>query len=142
MMNGRLKAIESELMKCRQELTFLGTGATGVGAAVEGERKLIINTGDISDVDGFFALAQYAKTGADVLFIMNYPAFFNLKIDTPFKENEQGLGYEYGASVFLTATQQKFYNSFENYFWRYLLQTTCYKRLFDYPEWRIQRSVT
>ena len=30
-------------------------------------KKLIISTGDVSDIDGFCALAQYAKTGADAV---------------------------------------------------------------------------
>jgi hypothetical protein len=55
-------------------------------------KHLIISTGDISDVDGFFALAKYAQSGADVLFIMNYPAYFNADkekdIKTGFKFNE------------------------------------------------------
>ncbi len=38
-------------------------------------KNLIISSGDISDVDGFYALACYAKTGSDVLFVMNYPAY-------------------------------------------------------------------
>ena len=36
---------------------------------------LIITTGDLSDVDGFLALAEYFKTGKDVMYILNYPAY-------------------------------------------------------------------
>ncbi len=43
--------------------------------------RLIISSGNISDVYGFFALAEYAKTGADVLFVMNYPAYIGVQDD-------------------------------------------------------------
>jgi hypothetical protein len=55
---------------------------------------LIISTGDISDVDGFIALAEYAKSGADVVFIMNYPAYLNNDSET-IEVNDNGLGYSY-----------------------------------------------
>jgi hypothetical protein len=68
--------------------------------------NLIISTGDISDVDGFFALAEYAKTGADVVFIMNYPAYLqDIEI-----ENEIGLGYSYGSSLLLFEIKKKLTN--------------------------------
>jgi hypothetical protein len=63
-------------------------------------QKLIISTGDISDIDGFFALAEYAKTGADVLFIMNYPAYVGVSpqdVDPKYAEANPGLGYKYSA---------------------------------------------
>ena len=81
-----MQAIDAELSRCQEQLRML-TAPVG--------RKLIISTGDISDADGFFALAKYAQTGADVLFIMNYPAY----IDTPLDEKESecpfGMGYRY-----------------------------------------------
>ena len=43
------------------------------------DRKLIISTGDASDADGFLAIALYARTGADLLFIMNLPATYDPK---------------------------------------------------------------
>jgi len=67
---------------------------------------LIISTGDVSDVDGFYALAEYAKTGADCLFIMNYPAYIDAK--APNKNMGEpgllapGLGYQYPAEALLT----------------------------------------
>jgi hypothetical protein len=79
------------------------------------QKKLIITTGDVSDVDGFIALAQYARTGADVMFIMNYPAYLrddyvtNVPDDiteTTYKEQiagddygkgKTGLGYTYNS---------------------------------------------
>ena len=63
-------------------------------------KSLIVSTGDISDIDGFFALAQYAKTGSDVLFVMNYPAYINVsedRVDTKFDSLNPGLGYMYNA---------------------------------------------
>lgn len=49
--------------------------------------SLIITTGDISDADGFICLADYAKhTDADILFIMNYPAYFRFHYDKPHEE--------------------------------------------------------
>ena len=61
-------------------------------------KAMIISSGDISDVDGFFALAEYAKTGADVLFIMNYPAYINVAAEDPtFETKNPGLGFKYSA---------------------------------------------
>ena len=61
---------------------------------------LIISSGDISDVDGFFALAEYAKTGADVLFAMNYPAYIDVgEVVASFEEENPGLGFKYGAKL-------------------------------------------
>ena len=72
--------------------------------------KLIISSGDISDVDGYFALVEYAKTGADVLFVMNYPAYIGVQdsevdpaysmqtsrdADILYSEQNPGLGYKY-----------------------------------------------
>ena len=59
---------------------------------------LIISTGDISDVDGLFALAEYCKTGADVIFIMNYPAYLGVSqndVDPNYADTNPGLGYKY-----------------------------------------------
>ena len=71
-------------------------------------RKLIINTGDISDIDGFFALAEYAKTGAAVLFIMNFPAYFNVSNKVSEHINQFGLGYTYSMNSILQSTKQRF----------------------------------
>ena len=60
--------------------------------------QLIISTGDVSDVDGLFALAEYCKTGADVIFIMNYPAYLGLSqsdVDPNYADTNPGLGYKY-----------------------------------------------
>jgi hypothetical protein len=65
---------------------------------------LIITTGDISDVDGFLALAEYAKAGADVLFIMNYPAYIGVETNDPtYDEKYPGLGYQYTLKEFFQA---------------------------------------
>lgn len=95
--------------------------AKNVSKNSAGAKKYIITTGDISDFDGFLALPLYQKkakdTGAEVVFIMNYPAYFNEKfkinandnIDkilavvnnkaalNSFKRCEEGLGYNYTA---------------------------------------------
>jgi len=49
-------------------------------------------------VDGFLALAEYARTGSSCLFIMNYPAFLNPSIPENYPEtkNADGLGFTYG----------------------------------------------
>ncbi len=52
-------------------------------------------SGIVSDVDGFLALAEYAKTGSDVLFIMNYPAYVGVaehEVDASYAESNPGLG--------------------------------------------------
>jgi hypothetical protein len=70
--------------------------------------RLITHSGDMGDVDGFYALAQYARTGADVLFILNYPAYFNVKYTEPEHENEFGLGYTYSTNRLLQITKLRF----------------------------------
>jgi len=70
------------------------------------KRKLIINSGDISDADGFYAIAKYAKdTDADVLFIMNYPGYMRMEHIDPGVQ-EQGLGYRYDTGTYLRAQKQ------------------------------------
>jgi hypothetical protein len=58
-------------------------------------KNLIISTGDISDIDGFFALNEYVKTDNTVLFIINYPAYINNIEITESTTNDNGLGYIY-----------------------------------------------
>jgi len=73
------------------------------GSEYKMKENLIISTGDLSDADGFYALANYAKSNADVIFIMNYPAYLNVSEESTLeKEGEQayGLGYEYNASTY------------------------------------------
>jgi hypothetical protein len=103
-------ALAAELLRCQRELQALsGTGARYLGAEeAEAKKTLIITTGDVSDVDGFFALAEYAKTGASVLFITNYPHYVGLKPDTPRQENEFGLGYTYNEDTFIQESKKAF----------------------------------
>ena len=81
-----LKTLRKDLKKCtcpskkRRRFRF----GNNVG------KKLIISTGDISDVDGFYALMEYAKTDADVLFIMNYPGYVEGS-----HESGYGLGFNF-----------------------------------------------
>ena len=69
-------------------------------------QRLIISSGDISDVDGFYAIAHYAKTtDADVLFMMNYPAYMKYFSSGDNRgELELGLGYEYDTMPYLDHT--------------------------------------
>lgn len=65
-------------------------------------KKLIITTGDISDADGFLALAEYSlNTNADILFIMNYPAFLRFDIQAENTETDYYKGFNYGLGKFL-----------------------------------------
>ena len=74
-------------------------------------KNLIITTGDISDVDGFIALAEYAKTGSDVLFIMNYPAYLYYPDDDTQKDKEYDnkySGFTYGFKTFFEYQQEQY----------------------------------
>ena len=80
----------------------------------------IITTGDSSDYDGFTSLPLYkkiaAKKGYDVVFIMNYPAFFQypdgdvtipINADAAtYKRSSHG-GYEYGATEFYQMAEER-----------------------------------
>lgn len=83
--------------------------------------KIIITTADISDFDGFLAFALYIQQSKAnyVLFIMNYPAYFNNKFNDPnnyltfdnpnmFKIANIGLGYNYN--------YKDFYNYHKSFF--------------------------
>jgi len=113
MKNPMIDRIDSEIRSCADEImktkfhgqslsranetdktNFLGAGYAGQ------KKKLIISSGDISDADGFYAISQYAKdTDADVLFIMNYPAYMNTDKDYGIQAN--GLGYRYDTETYL-----------------------------------------
>jgi ADP-sugar diphosphatase len=101
-------ALAAELLRCQRELQALGgTGARYLGAEeAEAKKTLIITTGDVSDVDGFFALAEYAKTEATVLFIMNYPHYVGVTTHTPSQENKLGLGYTYDEGTYIQASEK------------------------------------
>ena len=88
---------------------------------------LIVLSGDVSDVDGFYGLAKYAQLkNVDVLFIMNYPAFLNSPntgnyTSDQYKETmeiatvlQEGKGYRYGTRDMLYATDF-LYNSKPSY---------------------------
>jgi len=99
----RYTALSAELRRCESELFYLGANDGELNA----KKQLIISTGDISDVDGFYALAEYAKSGAAVLFIMNYPAYLSVEKDKVPPENGFGKGFVYSTKTFLDATDQK-----------------------------------
>ena len=69
------------------------------------ESTLIISTGDICNVDGLLAIALYARSGADLLFVMNFPAY--LDGGTAETEREFGLGYDYDTNVFLDSSRKR-----------------------------------
>lgn len=105
-MNGKMfTRIDDEISKCKLKLNFLRSKES-----VSSNPSLIISTGDISDVDGFYALAKYAQSGADVLFIMNYPAYLNEPMIA--EAGELGLGFKYGTDEYLSISnavlEQKF----------------------------------
>jgi hypothetical protein len=81
--------------------------ATMSGGALQTSRKLIISTGDISDVDGFYALAKYAQSGADVLFIMNYPAYLDQSMqERSGKKEENGCGFNFSKGQYFAASDE------------------------------------
>lgn len=81
------------------------------------QNKLIITTGDTSDADGFISVALYAKTGADLLFIINIPyPYSELQNDETLQEKiEEKEGYN-KASDKPTDPDSKtsFYKDFKN----------------------------
>lgn len=82
----------------KMSVVHFGTKTEGLTNAFQFSPKLIVSTGDVSDVDGFYALAAYAKTGADVLFVMNYPAYLKSPDGTPqLPPPKPGLGFIYSA---------------------------------------------
>ena len=72
----------------------------------EKPRRLVISSGDVSDVDGFYALAEYRRAGLDVVFVMNYPATVG-EPQTKQEELETGLGFRYGAQAVLARPTPK-----------------------------------
>ena len=103
-------ARETRHDKCAEYIVSKIRGRVGVhswstsAAVVEAREPLIITTGDVSDIDGFLALAEYSKTGSDVLFIMNYPAYIAVNeaaVDLAFDESNPGLGFKYNAKIVL-----------------------------------------
>jgi hypothetical protein len=96
-----MDAINDLLANRRSSLTNLSpTVENKGGAGAPHSRKIIVTTGDVSDVDGFMALAEYARTGADVVFVMNYPAYIGVAEedeDKDYAENNPGKGYRYSA---------------------------------------------
>lgn len=78
--------------------------------------NLIITTGDITDADGFLALAEYTlNTDADILFIMNYPGYlyhdYNKQHDNT---TDLYLGFNYGLQEFLSQKFKKEDGSYDD----------------------------
>ena len=100
MSKERVQIIEAEIAACELQMRTI------LQCVPRSNKTLIITTGDISDVDGFFALAQYAKTGADVMFVMNYPAYLRITVDECILR-QNGLGYLYSTKAMLRETNKK-----------------------------------
>jgi hypothetical protein len=97
MMGQRVQFIDAEIHRLETLLC----------AEVQQPRRLIISSGDISDVDGLYALAAYARTGADVLFVMNYPAYLQKEGGSDMEAAGLGLGYTYGTVAYCAASDEK-----------------------------------
>ncbi len=95
MMSHRIQIIDAEIH--RLEILLCGE--------VKGTKRLIISSGDISDVDGLYALEAYAKTGADVLFAINYPAYLQKEGGFVMGADASGLGYTYGAHAYYAESE-------------------------------------
>ena len=95
--------LEDEIFRCEMELKYLSADLNKFDFKTK--KDLIISTGDISDVDGMFALVKYAKSGADVLFVMNYPAYLMKENNENYDEVSPGLGFGYGALQFFTQSR-------------------------------------
>lgn len=54
---------------------------------IQAGKMLIITTGDASDADGFISVAMYARTGADLMFIMNLPAMYSPEMNERLTRN-------------------------------------------------------
>jgi hypothetical protein len=89
----------------------------GVDVQTMAKREnLIISSGDLNDVDRLFALAEHTKTGADVLFVMNYPAYIGVKETvTDFSAANPGLGYCFSAADLLKLVQEPTPSEYSNY---------------------------
>ena len=98
--------IETRVVKSNESFVPLdATFLTTIDDRTKYANNLIISSGDISDVDGFFALAKYAQQpDTDVIFVMNYPAFLGNQTTKDGAElNEAGLGYTYDTTTYLKA---------------------------------------
>ena len=100
-----------DLLGFRQEAASAPASASHPPLNPKNPRRIIVSTGDISDVDGFIACAEYAKTGADLLYIMNYPAYVGVDPgavddDSLYEEMYPGLGYKYSSKELLGQLDQ------------------------------------
>jgi len=73
--------------------------------------RLVVTSGDVSDVDGFYALAAYAQSGSDVAFVMNYPAYLDVPDGTPQTCALEGLGFIYSADQVTELNGKSFSNN-------------------------------
>ena len=83
-------------------------------ARVRGERRIIQVAGDISDIDGMYALHLYGASGVDVMWVMNYPAYIaEQKEDPDFERRMPGLGFRFGCEEVLQAKHKGTPGAFE-----------------------------
>jgi hypothetical protein len=102
------------------------------------KRRLIISSGDISDIDGMYALSKYAVSGADVMFVMNYPAYIGVHqkgVDIMDQKGPSGLGYTYDTESFLAQFEKGMANenSTSNYVKYKQLLDVIYNHIADIP---------
>jgi FtsZ-binding cell division protein ZapB len=94
-------SFKEKYLKYKNKYLELKGGSTKIITSSTKGKKLIITTGDISDIDGMFAVAKYIRSGHDVLFIMNFPAYLKYSDDAIDEDSnpaiKPGLGYIYSA---------------------------------------------
>ena len=92
----------------KEPFVTLDTHYTTVDDGLSYAGNLIISSGDISDVDGFLALAKYAQIpDTDVIFVMNYPAFIKSPSTAQKDElNAPGLGYTYDTVAYIAQCKE------------------------------------
>jgi hypothetical protein len=116
---GMVKNLNDTLS--RMQISLLeASHPRGKPYSLPGVKDLIISTGDISDIDGFYALAKYAQSGADVLFIMNYPAYLDVIMSTKVENSSKlddnqlnGLGYNFTTQTYIDTFESEMSKSFE-----------------------------
>lgn len=64
-------------------------------SSITANQYLIITLGDTSNCDGFISLALYARTGADVMYILSLPKPYNPALSNSVVNPFYGLGFDY-----------------------------------------------
>jgi hypothetical protein len=135
-----------EDMAVDDEIKWNTMRSTGMEPMSKGGH-LIISSGDLTDIDRFLALAEYAKTGADVLFVMNYPAYITVKETVAdFATANPGLGYSYSAEYMLNSVPESAPSEYRNFLAAYgeklvAGDTTTIKQALTHTAFEIVRKV-